>query len=47
MTVRKLMKLYGHYKNYFDLEMKMKAKCLTYSQLAILQEKNSGDGEWF
>ena len=41
------MKLYGHYKNNFDLEMKMKSKNMTYSQLAKLQEKYSGDGEWF
>lgn len=41
------MQLYGHYKKQFDLEMKMKAKNLTYEQLAILQEKMSGDGEWF
>lgn len=47
MTLRKFMKLYGHYKNNFDLELKMKASNLTYSQLATLQEKNGGDGEWF
>lgn len=47
MTIRKFNKLYGHYKNYFDLETKMRAKGLTYSQLAVLQEKNGGDGEWF
>ena len=47
MTPRKFMKLYGHYKNNFDLEMKMKSKNMTYSQLAKLQEKYSGDGEWF
>lgn len=47
MTPRKFMQIYEHYKDNFDLEMKMKSKGITYSQLAQLQEKNGGDGEWF
>ena len=46
MTVRKFLKLYDHYKDNFDLELKMKSNNITYSQLAKLQEKNGGDGEW-
>jgi len=46
MTIRKFMQLYDHYKNNFDLEMKLKSSNTTYSQLAKLQEKNGGDGEW-
>lgn len=41
------MEIYAHYKNDFDLEMKLKSKNITYSQLAALQEKYGGDGEWF
>lgn len=47
MTVRKFMQLYNHYKNDFDLELSLKASNTTYSQLAKIQEKNGGDGEWF
>ena len=47
MTIRKFFKLYEHYKNNFDLELKMRTSGVTYSQLEKLQEKNGGDGEWF
>lgn len=43
MTLRKFMKLYGHYKNTFDLEMNMRAKGITYAKLAELQIE---DEEW-
>ena len=47
MTYRKFRNLYQQYKNKFDLEMKMRSKGLTYSELAELKEKFGGDGEWF
>lgn len=47
MTLRKFLKLYGHYKNNFDLEMKMKQQGITYKQAEILSEQQSGDAEWF
>lgn len=43
MTLRKFMKLYGHYKNTFDLEMQMRAKGITYAKIAELQIE---DEEW-
>lgn len=38
------MKLYGHYKNNFDIEMQLRAKGCTYAKLAELQIQ---DEEWF
>lgn len=33
MTIRKLLKLYDHYKNNFDLELTMRVKGVTYAKL--------------
>ena len=37
MTIRKFMKLYDHYKNYFDLETTLRARGITYAKLNELQ----------
>ena len=37
------MKLYSHYKNNFDLEMRIRAKGITYAKLADLQMQEE---EW-
>ena len=44
LTYRLFSKLYQHYKNNFDLEMQMKTKNVTYSELFKRQQQ---EDEWF
>ena len=43
MTLRKFMRLYGHYKNTFDLELQLTKRGITYNKLAEIQMQ---DEEW-
>lgn len=44
ITLRSFMKLYKHYKNNFDLEMRLKNKNMTYEELYNQSQKNN---RWF
>lgn len=44
LTLSLFNKMYKHYKDCFDLEMQMKAKNVTYSQLYVMSQKEQ---EWF
>ena len=44
MSLRMFMKLYQHYKDIFDLEMRLKNANVTYAEAYIEQQKSE---EWF
>ncbi len=43
MTLRKFMRLYGHYKNDFDFKLTMEKRGLTYAKI---KEISMQDDEW-
>lgn len=44
LTIRMFMKLYEHYKDTFDLEMRLEKANMTYREAYIKSQK---DEEWF